>query len=96
MRFELGSVTEQQIVTYFQTSSRIERASQILDHVTKDAPGICIVQSQTSPKKRYVTDTRAGTCECPDFTFRFMKTENFKCKHLLACELRERVGSKTQ
>ena len=91
MRFELGTVTGEQIVQYYQTSSRIERAIQIVDHVTRDAPGIYIVQSQSKPKVKYVTDTRAGTCSCPDWTFRG-SVENIPCKHILAARIRERLN----
>ncbi len=89
MRFELGTVTPDQVVAYFRISTRLERAAEIVDHVEKDAPGICIVRSQTRAKTKYVTDTRAGTCSCPDWTFRGSVT-GMKCKHLLAVELRER------
>ena len=92
MRFEIGTITSEQIVQYYQTSSRIDRAIQIVDHVVRDAPGICIVQSQTKPKVRYVTDTWNKSCTCPDWTFRSVGNPNFKCKHLLAAEIRERIN----
>ena len=88
MRFELGEVTGEQVVGYFQTSTRISRAVQILDNVKADAPDIYLVKSQVSNKK-YVTDLRAGTCECPDWTFRSANNPHFKCKHLLAARLKE-------
>ena len=86
MRFELGTVTGEQVVQYYQTSTRIERAIQIVDHVTRDAPGICIVQSQSKPKVKYVTDIWAGTCTCPDFLFR-----KVICKHVIAGRIKEKL-----
>ena len=89
MRFELGTVTGEQVVGYFQTSTRISRAVQILDNVKADAPDIYLVKSQVSNKK-YVTDLRAGTCECPDWTHRGSVT-GIPCKHILSARIKERL-----
>ena len=95
MRFELGEVTGEQVVGYFQTSTRISRAVQILDNVKPDAPDIYLVRSASKPKICYVTDLRDKTCSCPDWTFRAANVSNFKCKHLLAVELKERLEEQT-
>jgi hypothetical protein len=90
MRFELGIVTEEQLLAYFRVSTRLDRAIGMLDHVERNAPGIALVRSASKPKVRYVTDLRAGTCECADFVFRG-SINGTPCKHLLAARLKERL-----
>ena len=90
MRFELGTVTPEQVVDFYRVSTRLDRAIAILDHVERNAPGIALVRSASKPKVRYVTDLRAGTCECADWTFRGSVTGS-PCKHLLAAKLKERL-----
>jgi hypothetical protein len=70
MRFQLGTVTPEQLVAFYRVSTRLDRAVEMIDKVHDNAPGIAIVDSQTHSKVRYVTDLRAGTCECPDWTYR--------------------------
>jgi len=90
MRFELGTVTPEQVVDFYRVSTRLDRAITILDHVERNAPGIALVRSASKPKVRYVTDLRAGTCECPDFVFRGSIT-GIPCKHLLAARVKQRL-----
>ena len=90
MRFELGTVTPEQVLAYYRVSTRLDRAITILDHVERNAPDIALVRSASNPKVRYVTDLYAGTCTCADFVFRGSLTGT-PCKHVLAARVKERL-----
>jgi hypothetical protein len=88
MRFELGTVTPEQVLAFYRVSTRLDRAITILDHVERNAPGIALVRSASKPKVRYVTDLRGMTCSCPDWTF-FGSVHKIPCKHLIAAKIAE-------
>lgn len=71
-----------------QTAAAV--AEVIRDYQGRDlGGGRYLVQHPTDPQRRYVVDTRAGTCTCPS---------TVKCRHLIAIErltetLRIKAGS---
>ena len=83
MRFELGTVTPEQLLAFYRVSTRLDRAITILDHVERNAPGIALVRSASKPKVRYVTDLRAGTTAG--------RITGIPCKHLLAARVKQRL-----
>jgi predicted nucleic acid-binding Zn finger protein len=84
--FNLQETTEQDLLSYFRVSTRLDRAVQMVDYAKLDAPGIFIVKSQTRNGERYVVDLRAGTCSCPDWTHRG-SVNGVSCKHIMAAYL---------
>jgi len=87
MRFVLGQTQPDQIVKYFQVSGRVKRAVEMdLEKCKADSPGIFLVKSATNGE-RYVTDLWAGTCTCPDWTYR-ASVADIPCKHLILARIK--------
>lgn len=88
MRFVLGETTEKELLNYFQTSTRLDRASDLVryGYVTEDAPNLFSVRSQKHMAKFYTVDLRRPSCDCPDWTFRGADT-GIPCKHIQAALL---------
>jgi hypothetical protein len=84
--FDLKITTEKELIDFWRTSTRLDRGCAIADEAEEIAPDIFLVRSQSNPKKRYLVDLRAKTCECPDWTYRG-SVNGIPCKHIMAAWL---------
>jgi hypothetical protein len=91
-RFDLNETTENEILSFWRTSTRLDRAVDLVRYgfVEEQAPDIFSVQSQTKTDKRYLCDLRAPSCECPDWVFRG-SVNSILCKHIQAAILVSRL-----
>jgi hypothetical protein len=85
MRFELSQATEENLLAFFRTSTRLDRAVELVDFVEQVAPDVYLVQSANRPI-RYTVDLQGMSCECPDWTHRG-SVNGIPCKHIMAAYL---------
>jgi hypothetical protein len=84
--FDLRTTNENEILSFWRTSTRLDRACASVDEVEEIAPDMFLVRSQSKPSKRYLVDYRAKTCECPDFVYRG-SVNGIVCKHWMSVHL---------
>lgn len=86
--FNLNETTEQDLLEYYQVSTRLDRAVQLVDFVAEESNGLFLVQSQTHNGEQYIVDLASAhaSCSCPDWTFRG-SVNGIPCKHIMATYL---------
>jgi hypothetical protein len=53
MKFQLSQTTEENLLAFWRTSTRLDRAVTLVDEVEENAPGMFLVRSQSNPEKTY-------------------------------------------
>jgi hypothetical protein len=86
MKFDLNQTTEESLLAFFRTSTRLDRAVSLVDQVEENAPGMFLVRSQSNPEKVYQVDLVGRSCDCPDWTHRG-SVNGIPCKHWMAAYL---------
>ena len=85
MKFDITQTTEEDVLSYFRVSTRLDRAVELVDFVEQVAPDVFLVPSVEKPV-RYTVDLRGRSCTCADWTFRG-SVNGIPCKHLMAAYL---------
>jgi hypothetical protein len=86
MKFDLTQTGEEDVLTYFRVSTRLDRAVDLVDFAVEESQGLFLVRSQTHSDREYIVDLAGKTCDCADWTFRG-SVNGIPCKHLMAAYL---------
>ena len=85
-RFDLAKTSEEDVLSYFRVSTRLDRALDLVDFAAEESQGLFLVRSQTHSDREYIVDLAGITCYCPDWTFRG-SVNGVPCKHIMAAYL---------